>query len=150
MSAVRLGGSQELRESMDAVLRIADVDGLNYRGVLGGNAYLLKREGRNAEMRVACEQLARLCQRAIDSGNEYFEPYVDLAFAQWMLGNHEECDRNIELALKVGYFIGEIDQRDTVVEVLRENPKYVAVMEEMNMKLEILRGRIRELEKQYP
>ena len=150
MSALRLGDAKELRENMDSVLRVTDVDGLNYRGVLGGNAYVLRREGRNQEMRAACEKLVRLCQRAIDSGNEYFEPYIDLAYAQWLLGNREDCDRNIELALKVGYFLGDVDQRDTAVEVLFENPKFVGVISEMNKKLEVVRGRIRELEKQYP
>jgi tetratricopeptide (TPR) repeat protein len=150
MSALRLGESKELRAAMDSVLRVADVDGFNYRGILGGNAYLLKREGREQEMRLACEKLVRLCQRAIDSGNEYFEPYVDLAFADWLLGNRDDCDRNIDLALKAGYFIGSIDQRDTTVEILLENRKYVAVVDEMNKKLEVLRGRIRDLEKQFP
>ena len=150
MSALRLGESNELRANMDSVLRIADVDGLNYRAILGGNAYLLRREGREQEMRVVCEKLVRLCQRAIDSGNEYWEPYLDLAFAQWLLGNREDCDRNIDLALKAGYFIGSIDQRDTTVETLLENPKFVSVIAEMNEKLEILRGQIRILEKQYP
>jgi serine/threonine protein kinase len=150
MSALRLGDSKELRQAMDSVLRIADVDGYNYRGILGGNAFLLRREGREQEMRVTCEQLERLCQRAIDSGNEYFEPVVDLAIAQWMLGNREDCDRSIDLALKAGYFIGSVDQRDTSVEILLENPKFVVVMAEMNRKLELLRGRIREKEKLYP
>ncbi len=150
MSALRLGDAKELRENMDSVFRITNVDGLNYRGVLGGDAYLLRREGRDQEMRAACETLVRLCQRAIDSGNEYFEPYIDLAYAHWLLGNRQDCERNIDLALKVGYFLGELDQRDTVVEVLRENPKFVTVLAAMNEKLEILRARIRELERQYP
>jgi serine/threonine protein kinase len=150
MSALRLGDSKELRANMDSVLRIADVDGLNYRAILGGNAYLLRREGREQEMRVTCDKLVRLCQRAIDSGSEYWEPYVDLAAVNWLLGNRVECDRNIDLALKAGYFIGSIDQRDTTVEVLLENPKFVAVLAEMNKKLELLRGRFRELEKLQP
>ena len=101
-------------------------------------------------MRGVCEKLLRLCQRAIDSGNEYWEPYLDLAFSQWLLGNREDCDRNIDLAIKAGYFIGSIDQRDTTVETLLENPKFVSVIAEMNQKLERLRKQIRELEKQYP
>ena len=150
MASLRLGDFQDARENLDSVLRVADVDGLSYRGILNNDTYLLKHERREQEMRETCRKLIGLSQRAIDSGNEYWEPYLDLAVAHWMLGNREDCDRNIDLMLKAGYFIGRVDQEDTSVEVLMENPKFVAVMNEMNKKLAVLRGRIRELEKQYP
>ncbi len=150
MAALRLGDWQEARENIDSVLRVADVDGINYRGILASNAYVLRHEHREKDIRESCGKLVRLCQRAIDSGNEYWEPYLSLAFGQWMLGNREECDRNIDLGVKAGFFIGRVDQEDTNIEILMENPKFVAVMAEMNKRLEIMRGRIRELEKQYP
>ena len=150
MSAARLGNWDEFRDGLQAALGFADPDGFNYRQILTSQAYLLRHDGRDREMRETCTKILGLVQRAVAAGNEFWEPNYNGAYAYWLLGDHEASDRQLDLALKAGLFLGKVDQDDSNADVLLGNPRFVAAIAEMSRKIEIQRARINELEKQYP
>ena len=150
MALGRTGDIATLRENTGSGLAVADPDGFMYRQILTSVAYLQRMDGKEAEMRETCRRGIELTQRAPKAGNEAPEPPWNIAFYAWLLGDVELCNRSLDAAVRAGLFLGRVDQEDTNVDVLKENPKFVGILADMNRRIEEMRLRIRALEQQYP
>ncbi len=150
MALGRTGDIATLRENTGSGLAVADPDGFMYRQILTSVAYLQRMDGKEAEMRETCRRGIELTQRAPDAGNESPEPPWNIAFYAWLLGDVQLCNRSLDAAVNAGLFLGRVDQEDTNVDVLKENPKFVQILADMNRRIDEMRPRIRELEKRYP
>ena len=144
MACVRRGDLAGVRRLVDAALRFADPDGLNFRHILLTLAWLQRREGRDAEMR----ETAQRARGAIDAGDESPQPHLNIAWCEWALGNLDACDRALDEAVKDDPLLPEVGQKDTRLDLL-EYPKFAGIMANLSRRMEEMRPRIRELERQY-
>ncbi len=149
MACVRQGDLAGVRRLVDAALRFADPDGLNYRHILLTLAWLQRREKRDPEMRETARRARELFQRAIDSGDESPQPHLNIAWCEWALGNFAACDRALDEAVRDYPLLPEVGQKDTRLDLL-EYPKFAGIMSDLHLRMEEMRPRIRKLETRYP
>ena len=149
MACARLGDLAGVRRLVDAALRFADPDGLNFRHILLTLAWLQRREGRDEEMRETARRARDLFQRTIDAGDESPQPHLNIAWCNWALGDLEACNRALDAALKDDPLLPTVGQFDTRLDLL-EYPKFASIVEGMRRRVKEMRLRIRELERRYP
>ena len=150
MADWRLGNLASLGTRIETVLGMSNPEG-NARPSLNiGVAILRRREGREEEMRELCQLGMLYFRQQIDAGSESSRDHFNLAIGAWLLGERELSNQQIQRAMQAGFLLGKTDQTDMLPETLSENPKFVAAVLEMNRTIEVQRGLIRALEKQYP
>jgi serine/threonine protein kinase/tetratricopeptide (TPR) repeat protein len=113
-----------------------------------GLGHILLKEGKQDEARKLLNQVRTLQQKQIEEGDASFDPRHYLAAICAIEGNRKEANAWLQKAIDAGMRDYYLAQRDPWLENLRDDEQYKQIMAQLKTKLNEMRRKVEEREKE--
>jgi len=113
-----------------------------------GLGHILLKEGKQDEARKLLNQVRTLQQKQIEEGDASFDPRNYLAAIYAIEGNRKEANAWLQKAIDAGLRDYYLAQRDPWLENLRDDEQYKQIMAQLKAKLDAMRKKVEEMEKE--